>query len=70
MKVRPKRTLLYGVSSLDGGSDIYISCYPQQRWDARIFHHRDQVRLLRQNISLCIPLEDFEKNWITVEEKK
>lgn len=70
MKVRPKRTLMYYISSFNGKGRVYLNCYPQQKWDALVFRDRREVRLNRQNVSMYIPIGDFEENWVTVEEKK
>ena len=70
MKVRPKTTVVYWISSFDGKMKVDIDCHPQQKWDALIFDDRKEVRLTRQNLTVYVTMEDFKEHWVTVEEKK
>lgn len=70
MKVRPKSFYMYSFGSNDGNPLTSILCNPRQRWDAvASSYDGTMVILIRQNVTLYVPKEDFEKYWVTVKEK-
>lgn len=56
-KARPKVAMIYRFCDWR----CVISCYPQQRWSVE--DKGDTVKLERNNITMEIWKEDFEKHW-------
>ena len=66
MKARPKEVATYTARTFSGDAEVWIGCFPQQRWE--YWEKSGKVTLSRKNISLTIPKEEFEKHWKVVEE--
>ena len=66
MKARPKEAATYTVRTFSGDAEVWIYCFPQQRWKYR--EKGGKVTLILKNIFLTIPKEEFEKHWKVVEE--
>lgn len=61
-KARPVTTIVYQFANWR----CVVNCYPQQRW---IMEDKgDTVKLERNNVTLEIWKEDFEKHWKVIEE--
>jgi hypothetical protein len=66
-KVRPKRFMIYTITTFIKDASCQVTCYPQQKWCATGFSKDNKrIMLVRKNIVLEIPKEDFEKNWMVV----
>ena len=57
---RPRSYLIYQSPSFN--AKCIISCYPQQRWK-QVNSNEECVKLVYKNVSIIIPIYDFEKNW-------
>jgi len=73
-KCRTTSYVTYWISSFDGKGRVNIDVYPQQRWEYHTMLDRDgiplsKIKLVRQNITLEIPKEDFDKHWRFIDEK-
>lgn len=70
-KCRTTSYVTYWIGSWDGQGRVFIDAYPQQRWvyEGEINGGTDRVKLMRQNITLEIPKEDFEKHWRFIDEE-
>lgn len=73
-KCRTTSYVTYWIRSWDGQGRVFIDVYPQQRWEYHTMLDRDgiplsKVKLVRQNITLEIPKEDFEKHWRFIDEE-
>lgn len=70
-KCRTMSYVTYWIGSWDGQGRVFIDVYPQQRWKyvGEISGGSDRVRLERQNITLEIPIGDFEKRWRFIDEE-
>ena len=66
-KCRTKTYVSYWISSFDGKGRIFIDVFPQQKWEYQSVFDNLRVKLTRNNITLEIPKEDFDRNWIIVE---
>lgn len=66
MKARPKTFVTYTVSTFSGDAEVWIHCYPQQRWG--YLENRGKVVLSWKNMSMVLPKEEVEKNWKVMEE--
>lgn len=66
-KARPRIFVMYNIKTFFGDAEVWISCYPQQKWEYSVTHNK--VTLTRKGISLTIPREDFEKRWKVICEK-
>lgn len=66
-KARPRTFLIYKITTFDGKASCCIYCYPQQIWDCERFtSDKKGIVLSRKNITLEIPLSDFENRWKVV----
>ena len=66
-EVRPKRKLVYAIMRITKNASCQITCNPQQKWCATGFSKDNKrIVLVRKNITLEIPKEDFEKNWMVI----
>jgi len=65
MIVRPKRYVLYTISTFLGDAKCYIDCFPQQRWDCRI--DGDMATISRKGVAITLPKEEIDKRWAVVD---
>ena len=70
-KCRTTSYVTYWIGSWDGQGRVFIDVHPQQRWmyEGEINGGTDRVKLTRQNITLEIPVGDFEKHWRFIDEE-
>lgn len=67
-KVRPKRFMIYTITTFTKDASCQVTCHPQQEWYyARLSNDKKRIVLARKNITLEIPEEDFKKNWKVIE---
>ncbi len=64
-KYRPKQQIvyLYGTEH-----KACIVCYPQSRW-VLVSKSDSEVTLSNKHTTINLTIEDFEKNWVEVNEK-
>lgn len=66
MKARPKTFVTYTVQTFNGDAEVWVHCWPQQKWD--YLEDRGKVILSRKNMSMSLQKEEIEKHWKVVEE--
>lgn len=64
--VKPRTYVMFRVAAFDGKAECYIHCYPQQKWRCRV--DGKTANLEYKNISLSIPIADYEKYFMEVSE--
>lgn len=64
MKARPITAIVYTITVFN--AECWISCYPQQKWEVSDKDDR-MVTLSYKNITLRMPIEEYEKKWKEVE---
>ena len=63
MKAKPKRLIIYRFGMSEGIA--FVECKPTQTW--KITKVDDKVHLHKQSITLRIPKEAFEKDWVALD---
>ena len=53
MKARPKTFVAYTVATFNGDAEVWVHCWPQQKWD--YLEDRGKVILSRKNMSMSLP---------------
>lgn len=67
MKVKPKCVMVYRFG-VDNRCTAFIR--QNQVWDALVMHKQNKVVMTRDNVEICIPIDDFYKHFKEVADEK